>query len=87
MKIPTLSVFAVGLAAFAAGCGDGSSGRSLPPGIKAYPLKTCIVTGNDLGSMGDEQSIIYESREVKFCCEPCLNKFNKNPKKFLAKIE
>ena len=29
-------------------------------GAKPYPLKTCIVTGNDLNSMGDEQSIVHE---------------------------
>jgi hypothetical protein len=55
-------------------------------GVKPYPLKTCIVTDNALGSMGDEQRIVHEGREIKFCCEPCVGKFQKNPAKYLAKL-
>lgn len=55
-------------------------------GTKSYPLKTCIVTGNDLGSMGDEQRIVYQGQEIKFCCMPCEEKFLKNPAKYLAKL-
>lgn len=51
-----------------------------------YPLKTCIVTDNGLRSMGDEQTITYEGREIKFCCKPCIAKFRKNPAKYLAKL-
>lgn len=52
----------------------------------AYPLKTCIVTDNSLGSMGDVQRITHEGREIKFCCKPCVAKFRKNPAKYLAKL-
>ena len=55
-------------------------------GVKPYPLKTCIVTDNDLGSMGDEQRIVHEGQEIKFCCEPCVGKFLKNPAKYLSKL-
>jgi hypothetical protein len=51
-----------------------------------YPLKTCAVTDNALGSMGDEQRIVHEGREIKFCCKPCIAKFRKNPAKYLAKL-
>jgi hypothetical protein len=51
-----------------------------------YPLKTCIVTDNDLGSMGDEQRIVHQGREIKFCCSPCIGKFKANPAKYLAKL-
>jgi hypothetical protein len=53
--------------------------------VKPYPFKTCIVTDNDLGSMGDEKVIIYEGQEIKFCCAPCDKKFRKNPAKYLKK--
>ena len=56
-------------------------------GNKPYPLKTCIVTDNDLGSMGDEQRMVYQGQEIKFCCKPCEGKFLKNPAKYLAKIQ
>lgn len=87
MKSALCALLLGGIAAAIVGCGDGSSARALPPGTKPYPLKTCIVTDNDLGSMGDEQSFIYEGKEVKLCCEPCMKKFNKNPTKFMAKIQ
>ena len=61
-----------------------ASASEAPP--KPYPLKTCIVTDNDLGSMGDEKVIIYEGQEIKFCCAPCDKKFRKNPAKYLKKL-
>ena len=44
-------------------CASGGSGSSLG-GAKSYPLKTCIVTDNDLGSMGDEQRLVYQGQEL-----------------------
>ncbi len=55
-------------------------------GVKSYPLTTCVVTGNDLGSMGDEQRLVHQGQEVKFCCSPCVEKFQMNPTKYLAKL-
>lgn len=54
--------------------------------VKPYPLTVCIVTDNDLGSMGDEQRMVYEGQEIKFCCKPCERKFLKNPAKYLEKL-
>ena len=53
---------------------------------KAYPLQTCIVTDNELGSMGDSISYNYNGQEVKFCCKPCIKKFKKDPEKYLKKL-
>lgn len=53
---------------------------------KAYPLKTCIVTDNDLDSMGEESSFVHEGQTIKVCCKPCIAKFEKNPAKYLKKI-
>ena len=44
------------------------------------------MTDNDLGSMGDETSFVYEGQTVKFCCKPCERKFLKNPAKYLEKL-
>lgn len=54
---------------------------------KPYPFDTCIVTDNELGSMGDPISLMHNGQEVKFCCAPCVKKFNKNPEKYLALLE
>lgn len=53
---------------------------------KPYPFKTCLVSGNDLDSMGEQASFIYEGQVIKVCCKPCIAKFNKNPAKYLAKL-
>ncbi len=51
-----------------------------------YPLDTCIVTDNGLESMGGSLSLVHEGQEIKFCCEPCVGKFQRNPAKYLAKL-
>ncbi len=53
---------------------------------KPYPLTTCIVSDNDLDSMGEQTSLIYEGQEIKVCCKPCIAKFKKNPAKYLKKL-
>jgi YHS domain-containing protein len=54
---------------------------------KAYPLKTCIVSDNDLDSMGEQASFVYQGQTIKVCCKPCIAKFEKNPAKYLKKLE
>jgi hypothetical protein len=54
---------------------------------KAYPLKTCIVSDEELGSMGDPFVFTHEGQEIKLCCKSCQKDFKKNPAKFLKKLE
>ena len=49
-----------------------------------YPLDFCIVTGNDLGDMGGPVSYDHNGTLIKFCCKPCIPKFEKNPAKYLV---
>jgi len=58
-----------------------------PESIIPYPLDVCIVAGEKLGSMGDPVVIIHEGREIKFCCDECLPKFQANPGEYLGKLE
>lgn len=53
---------------------------------KPYPKDTCIVTDNKLGSMGTPLTKVYGDQEVKFCCKPCVAKFEKDPQKYLSKL-
>lgn len=55
--------------------------------IKSYPLDTCVVTENDLDSMGGAVTRVHEGQEVKFCCRACIRKFEKDPKKYLLRME
>jgi hypothetical protein len=57
-----------------------------------YPLKTCVVSGEPLGSMGDSFQYTHKEagkpdRLVRFCCEGCVDDFKKEPAKFLKKLD
>jgi YHS domain-containing protein len=53
---------------------------------KPYPLKTCVVSGDELGKMGEGKTITYEGREIRFCCKDCEPDFRKNPEKYIKKL-
>ena len=54
---------------------------------KPYTLKTCSVSDEKLGGMGDPYVFTYQDREIKLCCKDCKKDFDKDPKKFITKIE
>ena len=54
--------------------------------VKPYPLKVCLVSGNELGSMGKPITKVYDGQEIKFCCKPCIKKFEANQAKYRAKL-
>ena len=56
------------------------------PAPKPYPLKTCIISGEKLGSMGKPPVLVVDNQEVKFCCKNCIKDFNKDPQKYLKEI-
>jgi YHS domain-containing protein len=55
--------------------------------VKPYPLKTCLVSDEDLESMGEPFVFVHQGQEVKLCCKPCQKDFRKNPAKYLKKLE
>lgn len=52
-----------------------------------YPLATCIVSGEKLGSMGKPVVKEYDGREVRFCCNGCVKEFEDNKADFIKKID
>jgi hypothetical protein len=52
-----------------------------------YPLDTCIVSGEKLDSMGEPYVFKHDGKEVKLCCKSCLKDFNKEPDKYMKKLE
>ena len=58
-----------------------------PEKAKPYTLKTCPVSDEKLGEMGDPYVFSYEGREIKLCCKDCKKDFEKDPKKYIKKIE
>lgn len=53
---------------------------------RKHPLNHCLVTENELGSMGRVVTKVYDGQEIKFRCKPCVAKFENNPAKYLAKL-
>ena len=54
---------------------------------KPYPLKTCVVSDEKLGEMGNPYVFTHEGREIKLCCKNCLKDFKKDSAKYIKKIE
>ena len=62
--------------------------KKLEAAAKPYPLDTCLVSGEKLGSGGmTPYAFAYQGREIQLCCKDCLKDFNKEPAKFLKKLE
>ena len=53
---------------------------------KPYPLKTCLVSGEELGGMGDPLVMVFGDQQIKFCCKNCPPDFKKEPAKFISKL-
>lgn len=73
------------VAAFAATPFSGLAAEAKKP--KPYTLKTCAVSGEELGSMGDPYVFQHRGREIKLCCKGCLKGFNKQPEKYIKNVE
>lgn len=52
-----------------------------------YPLETCVVSGQKLGSMGEPVNMIYANRLVRFCCSGCIDEFKADPETHFRKID
>lgn len=57
------------------------------PAPKPYPLDTCIISGDQLGSMGPAVVIVRDGHEIKLCCKGCIKDFDKDAVGYLRKIE
>ena len=92
-------LLALGPALALAGCGaeapapapaaPPSAGKApaAAPARGAYPLDTCVVSDEKLGSMGDPVVVVHEGTEVRFCCAKCVETFRKDPAKYVGKVK
>jgi len=67
------------------GCGKEPAAAG-DPSAKPYPLKTCVVSGEELGKMGEPMRFTYKGQEIKLCCKGCDKDFQKDPGIYLRKI-
>jgi YHS domain-containing protein len=65
---------------------DKSSASSSSATTKPYTLSTCIVSDEELGTMGKPVVYNYNGQEIKFCCSGCEDDFKKDPEKYLKKL-
>ena len=70
-----------------AGCASYSYSDKPSASAKPYPLNTCIVSGDKLGEMGTPVVRVVNGQEVKLCCKDCLKDFDKDPVKYLTKLD
>jgi YHS domain-containing protein len=56
---------------------------------KPYPLDKCIVSDEKLGADPGMKTFVFthEGQEIKLCCKSCQKDFNKNPAKYLKKLD
>jgi len=53
----------------------------------SYAAKTCPVSGEELGKMGDPVKMVVGNRLVELCCPACKKPFAKSPLKYLSKLD
>jgi YHS domain-containing protein len=66
---------------------DAGSTGSAAAKPKPDLLTTCPVSGDKLGEMGKPYVFVYQGQEVKLCCPNCKKDFDKDPAKYLKKIQ
>ena len=79
-QISAVALATVILAAPLAGLADESK-------AKPFPSDKCPVSDEKLGDMGKPYVFDYKGQEVKLCCKSCKKDFDKDPAKYMKKIE
>jgi len=92
MKNPNMMAGIILAAAFAVlplsiRADDATSTGSAEAKAKPDLLTTCPVSGDKLGEMGKPYVFVYKGQEVKLCCPNCKKDFDKDPAKYLKKIQ
>ena len=87
--IQTVAMMAVVLGAaglFAAGCKKAEPQAPAPSaaGQPEIAQKMCPVLGNPIDPNIHTD---YEDRRIYFCCTSCLKAFEKDPEKYIAKVD
>ena len=63
--------------------GDGDAAAADKPAAELAANTKCPVGGEDVDK---EVSTLYKGKTVYFCCDKCIEKFNAEPEKFVAKL-
>ena len=87
-KLKTLTAVVLTLA-FVAAPFAGFADEKKEEKTKPYPLDKCIVSDEKLGADPGMKEFVFthEGQEIKLCCKSCQKDFNKNPAKYLKKLD
>lgn len=55
--------------------------------VKPYSLKTCLVSGEELGEMGKPLVFVQDGQEIRLCCKGCKKDFDKNVTRYLSQLK
>jgi len=83
-KLKTITAVALSVAYLAAPLAGFAAEKEK---AKPYPLDKCVVSDEKLDSMGKPYIFKHEGREVQLCCKSCLKDFQKDPAKYLKKLD
>lgn len=53
----------------------------------SYPLDSCPVSKEELGSMGEPVKIDHDGREIMLCCDGCRDEFEENAEELLTEVD
>ena len=53
--------------------------------VKPYPLNKCLVSDEAL-ERGKMYTFVRNGQEIKLCCKDCMTDFDKDPAKYLSKL-
>lgn len=99
LVIPFVSIASLAFASNDSSCGGCCAAQATPVTLvaaaettSAYPLDTCVVSGEKLGEMGKPIDYLYKEegkpdRLVRLCCKMCIGKFKADPAKYLKLID
>jgi hypothetical protein len=54
---------------------------------EGYPLETCVVSGHELGAMGEPVDVVVANKLIRLCCKACMGQIEDEPAKYLAVVE
>lgn len=55
--------------------------------LPLYPLETCAVSGQELGSMGEPLNVVVGNRLVRLCCAGCKGQVEQKREEIFAKLD
>jgi YHS domain-containing protein len=85
MKFVVLGLIA-GMLVFSIAADSNKPAATQPATTQPVPVnKKCPISDEDVNVKG--KTVIYKGKVVGFCCDDCIDIFNKNPDKYADKLK